>query len=121
MMSLSRLASRSLSRDLETFVLVIVFLRMSGTGNGSFWMCSVGVAFSCSVFFLPNRSMSVSSVKGAVWPFLRNRSIPQRSLWVERCRIINGLAEQRALVTALGGWCVQVRLSSVCMIVVSGS
>ncbi len=35
MMSLSRLASRSLSRDLETSVLVIVFLRMSGTGNGS--------------------------------------------------------------------------------------
>jgi hypothetical protein len=65
--------------------------------------------------------MSVSSVKGAVWPFLRNRSIPQRSLWVEGCRIINGLAEARALVTALGGWCVQVRLSSVCVIVVSGS
>jgi hypothetical protein len=47
--------------------------------------------------------MSVSSVKGAVWPFLRNRSIPQRSLRVEGCRIINGLAEERALVTALGG------------------
>src|SRR6266852_6214246 len=90
MMSLSKLARRSLSRDLETSVLVIVFLRMSG------------------------------SVNGAVWPFLRNRSIPQRSLWVEGCRIINGLAEERALVTALGGWCVQARLSSVCVIVVSG-
>ena len=121
MMSLSRLARRSLSRDLETSVLVIVFLRMSGTGNGSCLIRSDVFVFSCSVFFLPNRSMSVSSVKGAVWPFLRNRSIPQRSLWVERCRIINGLAEERALVTALGGWCVQVRLSSVCVIVLSGS
>src|SRR5712692_12106862 len=120
MMSLSRLASRSLSRDLETSVLVIVFLRMLGSGNGSCFMGSGVFVFSCSVFFLPNRSISVSSVKGAVWPFLRNRSIPQRSLGVERCRIINGLAEERALVTALGGWCVQVRLSSVCVIVVSG-
>jgi hypothetical protein len=47
--------------------------------------------------------MSVSSVKGAVWPFLRNRSIPQRSLWVERCRIINGLAETRAFCYHAGG------------------
>ena len=103
MMSLSRLANLSRSRDLETSLLVIVFLRMSGTGKSS---CLVGCGLrmvSCSVFFLPNRSMSVSSVKGAVWPFLRNRTIPQRSLWVERCRIINGLAEERALVTALGG------------------
>ena len=121
MMSLSKLASRSLSRDLETSVLVIVFFRMSGSGNGSCLMGSGVFVFSCSVFFLPNRSISVSSVKGAVWPFLRNRSIPQRSLWVERCRIINGLAEERALVTALGGWCVQARLSSVSVIVVSGS
>ena len=121
MMSLSKLASRSLSRDLETSVLVIVFLRMSGTGNGSCLMGSGVSVFSCSVFFLPNRSMSVSSVKGAVWPFLRNTSIPQRSLWVEGCRIINGLAERRALCYLLGGWCVQVRLSSVCVIVVSGS
>jgi len=76
MMSLSRLASRSLSRDLETSLLVIVFLRISGMGNGSFLIGSAMFVFSCSVFFLPNRSMSVSSVKGAVWPFLRNRSIP---------------------------------------------
>ncbi len=93
MMSLSRLASRSLSRDLETSVLVIVFLRMSGSGNGSCLMGSGVFVFSCSIFFLPNRIMSVSSVKGAVWPFLRNRSISQRSLWVEGSRIINGLAE----------------------------
>ena len=94
MMSLSRLARRSLSRDLETSLLVIVFFRMSGIGNGSFSICSSGGLFSSgSVFFLPNRSMSVSSVKGAVWPFLRNRSIPQRSLSVEGGRIINGLAE----------------------------
>ena len=103
MMSLSKLASRSLSRDLETSVLVIVFLRMSGTGNGSCLMGSGVFVFSCSVFFLPNRSTSVSSVKGAVWPFLRNRSIPQRSLWVEGCRIINGLAERRALCYRAGG------------------
>ena len=77
MMSLSRLASRSLSRDLETSLLVIVFLSMSGTGNGSLLMGSGVFPFSsCSVFFLPNRSMSVISVKGAVWPFLRNRTIP---------------------------------------------
>ncbi len=77
MMSLSRLASRSLSRDLETSLLVIVFLSLSGTGNRSPLMGSVVFLFSsCSVFFLPNRSMSVISVKGAVWPFLRNRSIP---------------------------------------------
>jgi hypothetical protein len=58
--------------------------------------------------------MSVSSVKGAVWPFLRNRSIPQRSLSVEGCRIINGLAEKSVgFVTARGGWCVQVWLSNV--------
>src|SRR5713226_7179073 len=120
-MSLSRLASRSLSRDLETSVLVIVFLRMSGTGKGSLLIGSEMFLFSsCSGFFLPNRRMSVSSVKGAVWPFLRNRSIPQRSLWFEGCRIINGFSDKRALVTALGGHCVQVRLSSVCVIVVSG-
>ncbi len=76
MMSLSRLANRSLSRDLEMSELVIVFFSMSGTGNGSFLMDSAMFVFSCSVFFLPNRSMSVSNVKGAVWPFLRNRSIP---------------------------------------------
>ena len=77
MMSLSRLASRSLSRDLETSLLVIDFPSMSGTGNGSLLTGSVVFLFSsCSVFFLPNRSMSVISVKGAVWPFLRNRSIP---------------------------------------------
>src|SRR5713101_5343671 len=98
MMSLSRLARRSLSRDLETSVLVIVFLRMSGSGNGSGLIGSTVLVFSGSVFFLPNRSMSVSSVKGAVWPFLRNRSIPQRSLWIERCRIINGLAESGGLL-----------------------
>ncbi len=81
MMSLSRLASRSLSRDLETSLLVIVFFRMSGNGKGSLLIgASVSLFSSCSVFFLPNRSISVSSVKGAVWPFLRNRSIPQRSL-----------------------------------------
>ena len=114
MMSLSRLASRSLSRDLETSLLVIVFLRMSGTGKGSFLPGSGAILVSsCSVFFLPNRSMSVSSVKGAVWPFLRNRSIPQRSLSVEGCRIINGLAERRALCYRAGGWCVQVWLSNV--------
>ena len=99
MMSLSRLASRSLSRDLETSVLVIVFLRMSGTGKDSLSSGSRAIfVSSCSVFFLPNRSMSVSSVKGAVWPFLRNRSIPQRSLSVEEFRIINGLAEWRVLL-----------------------
>ena len=77
MMSLSRLASRSLSRDLEASLLVIVFLSMSGIGDASFLTGSAMFLFSsCSVFFLPNRSMSVSSVKGAVWPFLRNRSIP---------------------------------------------
>src|SRR5260370_14390549 len=120
MMSLSKLARRSLSRDLETSALVIVFFRMSGTGNGSCLIGSTVFVFSCSVFFLPNRIRRMSSVKGTVWPFLRNRSIPQRYLRVERRRIINGLAEERALVTALGGWCVQVWLSSVCMIVVSG-
>ena len=99
MMSLSRLASRSLSRDLETSLLVIVFLRMSGTGKGSVLVGSSMFLFSSgSVFFLPNRSMSVISVKGAVWPFLRNRSIPQRSLRVEGFRIINGLAEWRVLL-----------------------
>ena len=77
MMSLSRLASRSLSRDLEASLLVIVFLRISGIGNGSSLIGSIVFLFSsCSVFFLPNRSMSVTNVKGAVWPFLRNRSIP---------------------------------------------
>ena len=76
MMSLSRLASRSLSRDLEMSMLVMVFLSMSGTGNDSLVGSGVVLVSSCSVFFLPNRSMSVSSVKGAVWPFLRNRSIP---------------------------------------------
>ncbi len=77
MMSLSRLASRSLSRDLEMSMLVMVFLSMSGTGNGSLLTGSgIVLVSSRSVFFLPNRSMSVSSVKGAVWPFLRNRSIP---------------------------------------------
>jgi hypothetical protein len=108
MMSRSRLASRSLSRDLETSLLVIVFLRMSGMGNGSSRFTSSGLFLfsSCSVFFLPNRSMSVSSVKGAVWPFLRNRSIPQRSLSVEGCRIINGLAERRALCYR-AGWLVR--------------
>src|SRR5713101_7393423 len=116
MMSLSRLASRSLSRDLETSVLVIVFLRMSGSGNGSCLMGSDVFVFSCSVFFLPNRSKSVSSVKGAVWPFLRNRSIPQRSLWVEGCRIINGLAEWALLLPRWGvgaskyGYLVSLRL-----------
>ncbi len=77
MMSLSKLASRSLSRDLETSMLVMVFLSMSGTGKDSL-LAGSGVVLisSCSVFFLPNRRMSVSSVKGAVWPFLRNRSIP---------------------------------------------
>ena len=104
MMSLSRFASRSLSRDLEASLVVIVFLSMSGTGNGSLSMGSNVFLFSSgSVFFLPNRSKSVSSVKGAVWPFLRNRSIPQRSLWVEGCRIINGLAERRALCYRAGG------------------
>ena len=103
MMSLSRLASRSLSRDLETSVPVIVFLRMSGTGKGSGLIGSDVFVFSCSVFFLPNRSISVSSVKGAVWPFLRNRSIPQRSLWVEVCRIINGLAERCPRCYRAGG------------------
>ncbi len=77
MMSLSRLASRSLSRDLETSVLVIVFLRMSGTGNGSCLMGSGLFVFS--------------------------------------------LAERRAVCYRAGSWCVQVRLSSVCAIVVSGS
>ncbi len=78
-MSLSRLASRSLSRDLETSMLVMVFLSMSGTGKVSRSIGFGVVLFSSdSFFFLPNRSMS--SVKGAVWPFLRNRSIPQRSL-----------------------------------------
>jgi len=77
MMSLSRLASRSLSRDLETSVLVIVFLRISGTGNGSLLKSSTAFLFSsCSVFFRPKRSMSVNSTKGAFWPFLLNRSIP---------------------------------------------
>jgi len=77
MMSLSRLAIRSLSRDLEMSMLVMVFLSMSGTGNGSLLTGSgIALVSSRSVFFLPNRSMSVSSVKGAVWPFLRNRSIP---------------------------------------------
>ncbi len=77
MMSLSRFASRSLSRDLEASLVVIVFLSMSGTGNGSLSMGSNVFLFSSgSVFFLPNRSMSVISVKGAVWPFLRIRSIP---------------------------------------------
>ena len=99
MMSLSRLASRSLSRDLETSVFVTVFLSMSGTGNGSSLTgSSVVLVSSCSVLFLPNRIMSVSSVKGAVWPFLCNRSIPQRSLWFEGCRIINGLAEMGMLL-----------------------
>ena len=80
-MSLSRLASRSRSRDLETSVLVMVFFRMFGTGKVSRSIGFGVVLFSSnSVFFLPNRSMSMSSVKGAVWPFLRNRSIPQRSL-----------------------------------------
>ena len=80
-MSLSRLASRSRSRDLETSVLVMVFLSMSGTGKFSRSIGFGAVLFSSiSVFFLPNRSMSMNSVKGAVWPFLRNRSIPQRSL-----------------------------------------
>jgi hypothetical protein len=52
-------------------------LSMSGTGNGSLLMgSSVFLFSSCSVFFLLNRSISVTSVKGAVWPFLRNRSIP---------------------------------------------
>ncbi len=122
MMSLSKLASRSLSRDLETSMLVMVFLSMSGTGNGSLLTGSgVVLVSSCSVFFLPNRIMSVSSVKGAAWPFLCNRSIPQRSLWFEGCRIINGLAVMGcALVTALGAWCVQAWLSSVCEIVVLG-
>jgi hypothetical protein len=104
MMSLSRLASRSLSRDRETSLLVIVFLRMSGTGKGSLLLGSGAIVVSsCPVFFLPNRSMSVSSVKGAVWPFLRNRSIPQRSLWVEEFRIINGLAEWRVLLLPCWG------------------
>src|SRR5260370_22556551 len=102
MMSLSKLASRSLSRDLETSVLVIVFLRMSGTGNGSCLIGSTVFVFSCSVFFLPNRIRRMGSVKGTVWPFLRNRSIPQRFFRVYRCRVINGLEEVRALVTAVG-------------------
>src|SRR6266702_1194590 len=94
-MSLSRLASRSLSRDLEMSVLVIVFLRMSGTGKGSLLMgSSLFVSSTGSVFFLPNRSKRVTSVKGAVWPFLSNRSIPQRSLRIEGSRIINGLATE---------------------------
>src|SRR2546425_3751435 len=99
MMSLSRLASRSLSRDLEASSVVIVFLSRSGIGNGSVLIGATMFLFSSgSVFFLPNRSMSVISVKGAVWPFLRIRSIPQRSLRVEGFRIINGLAEWRVLL-----------------------
>jgi hypothetical protein len=47
--------------------------------------------------------MSVISVKGAVWPFLRNRSIPQRSLPVEGSRIINGLAEGACSCYRAGG------------------
>src|SRR5438132_14019707 len=83
-MSLSRLARRSLSRDLETSVLVIVFLRMSGTGKGSLLMgSSLFVSSIGSVLFRPNRSKSITSVKGATWPFLRTRSIRQRSLEVD--------------------------------------
>ncbi len=59
---------------------------------------SLFVSSTGSVFFLPNRSKRVTSVKGAVWPFLRNRSIPQRSLRIEGSRIINGLAERSALL-----------------------
>src|SRR5260370_3022969 len=76
--------------------------------------------FCCWVLLRPNRIRRMSSVKGIVWTFIRNRSMAQRCLRVERRGIINGLAEERGLVTALGGWCVQVWLSSVCMIVVSG-
>src|SRR5205807_9873754 len=99
MMSLSKLASRSLSRDLATSMLVMVFLSMSGTGMFSRSIGFGAVLFSSiSVFFLTKRSMSMNSVKGAVWHFLRNRIILQRPMLVEIRLITIGLAEMGALL-----------------------
>jgi len=79
MMSLSRLATRSLFRALAISDSVTVFRIVSGIGKGSIFVMVDGtVAGVCSsvVFFLPNRISCMRSWNGALEPFPRNRSIP---------------------------------------------
>ncbi len=79
MMSLSRLATRSLFRAFVISDSVTVFRIVSGIGNGSIFVpasSDVAGAGSSVVFFLPNRISCMRSWNGALEPFPRNRSIP---------------------------------------------
>ena len=78
MMSLSRLATRSLFRAFAISDSVTVFRIVSGIGNGSSFVvvgCGAGAGSSVG-FFLPNRISCVRSWNGALEPFPRKRSIP---------------------------------------------
>ena len=79
MMSLSRLATRSLFRAFAISDSVIVFRIVSGIGNGSGLVKGGGdgpIVGSSVGFFLPNRISCVRSWNGALEPFPRKRSIP---------------------------------------------
>ncbi len=79
MMSLSRLATRSLLRAFAISDSVIVFRIVSGIGKGSSFVMvdGVGAGAGSSVgFFLPNRISCMRSWNGALGPFPRNRSMP---------------------------------------------
>ncbi len=78
MMSLSRLATRSLFRAFAISDSVTVFRIVSGIGNGSSFavVAGCGAAGSSVGFFLPNRISCVRSWNGAFEPFPRNRSMP---------------------------------------------
>ena len=79
MMSLSRLATRSLFLAFWISDSVTVFRIVSGIGKGSSFVIVAGVevgAVSSLGFFLPNRISCMRSWNGAPEPFPRNRSMP---------------------------------------------
>ena len=79
MMSLSKLATRSLFRAFAMSESVTVFRIVSGIGKDSSPVIVVedgASAGSSAGFFLPNRISCVRSWNGAREPFPRNRSIP---------------------------------------------